>query len=380
MSRGWHAVFGVVLLLMSGVALAHKQSDAYLSLNVSDAGRHIDGQWDIALRDLDFAIGLDTDADGAITWGELKSRRQAIEKYALASLLLASAGGGNSACAIQPRALLTDQHVDGGYAVLRFAAECPEATSAFLIRYTLLVEQDPNHKGLLTLRTPGSEQIHIFTRAAPSHTVQLSSSSTMDTFLSFVRQGVIHIWQGYDHLLFLLTLLLPAVLRREGKRWLARESLRDSLVGIAKIITAFTVSHSITLVAASLGIVALPTRWVESVIALTVLLGALNILFPVVQARMWLVALCFGLVHGFGFASVLGELGLTRANLAIGLLGFNVGVELGQLAVVSILVPLSFVVRTSRFYRTGLVPGGAVAIALLSTYWFALRALDPSLT
>jgi hypothetical protein len=276
--------------------------------------------------------------------------------------------------------LLTDQHVDGGYAVLRFAAACPEPTSAFLIRYTLLFDQDPNHKGLLTLRTPDSEQVHVFTQQAPSQTVDLSNSSTGQTFLSFVRQGVIHIWQGYDHLLFLMTLLLPAVLRREGGRWLARESLRDSLIGIAKIVTAFTVSHSITLVAASLGVVQLPTRWVESVIALTVLLGALNILFPVVHTRMWLVALCFGLVHGFGFASVLSELGLTRANLAVGLVGFNVGVELGQLAVVSVLVPLSFLVRTSRFYRTGLVPGGAVAIALLSTYWFAVRALDPSLT
>ena len=380
MTRRLHALLGVLLLLMSSAVLAHKQSDAYLSLSVTDDGRHVDGQWDIALRDLDFAIGLDTDADGQVTWGELKSRRQAIEKYALSSLVLASAGGGNSTCAIQPRELLTDQHVDGGYAVLRFAAECPESTSAFLIRYTLLFDQDPNHKGLLTLRTPGSEQIHVFTQQARSHTAELSHSSTGDAFLSFVRQGVIHIWQGYDHLLFLLTLLLPAVLRREGNRWLARESLRDSLVGIAKIVTAFTVSHSITLVAASLGVVQLPTRWVESVIALTVLLGALNILFPVVRSRMWVVALCFGLVHGFGFASVLGELGLTKANLAIGLVGFNVGVELGQLAVVGVLVPLSFLVRASKFYRIGLVPGGAVAIALLSTYWFAIRAFDPSLT
>jgi hypothetical protein len=117
---------------------------------------------------------------------------------------------------------------------------------------------------------------------------------------------------------------------------------------------------------------------VESVIALTVLLGALNILFPIVRARLWIAALIFGLVHGFGFASVLGELGLNRSNLAIGLLGFNVGVELGQLVVVGLFVPLSFLFRRTQFYRAGLVPGGAVAIALLSLYWFAVRALGAS--
>lgn len=362
----------ISMLALSATAFAHKESDAYLTLDTTRDATRIDGQWDIALRDLDFAIGLDTDSNGEITWGELKSRRAAIERYALSALSLVADG---NSCEIEPRALLTDQHVDGGYAVLRFEAVCPSTIEQLAVKYTLLFEHDPNHKGLVTVRAAGSEQVHIFTSHSTTQIAQLSDSSSGNTFVSFVQQGIFHIWQGYDHLLFLLTLLLPAVLRREGRHWRANESLRDSLVGIAKIVTAFTVSHSITLVAASLGVVTLPSRWVESAIALTVLLGALNILFPIVRSRLWAVALAFGLVHGFGFASVLGELGLNRSNLAIGLLGFNVGVELGQLAVVGLFVPFSFMFRRTQFYRASLVPAGAVAIALLSLYWFAVRAL-----
>ncbi|MBL8268556.1 HupE/UreJ family protein [Steroidobacter sp.] len=379
MSRYLQSLLGALLLLMSSVVLAHKQSDAYLSLDVLDGGRAIDGEWNIALRDLDFAVGVDTDANGEITWGELKARRTAIEGYALPALELKPADS-NENCSIRPLELLTEQRIDGSYAVLRFRATCPVAASALQIRYSLLFDLDPNHKGLLTLRTPGAEQLHILTLELPAYQADLAHSGTKDTFLAFVRQGVIHIWSGYDHLLFLLTLLLPAVLRRDSNRWVARESLRDSLSGIAKIVTAFTVSHSITLIAASLGVIELPTRWVESAIALTVLLGALNILFPVVHARMWVVALIFGLIHGFGFASVLGELGLNRTNLSIGLVGFNVGVELGQLVVVGAFVPLSFLFRATRFYRSSLMPAGAVVIAILSTYWLASRALDTSLT
>ncbi len=194
-------------------------------------------------------------------------------------------------------------------------------------------------------------------------------------FRSFVTEGIRHIWLGFDHLLFLFTLLLPSVVTRREGQWHARNGLRESGIDILKVVTAFTLAHSLTLSLAALGIIAAPSRIVESMIALTVLIGALNILFPVVQQGRWALALVFGLIHGLGFASVLSGLRLTSSHLLEALVGFNVGVELGQLAIVLVLMPAAFLIRASIFYRRVLLPTGAALIGVLAMYWMLERAL-----
>jgi hypothetical protein len=146
-----------------------------------------------------------------------------------------------------------------------------------------------------------------------------------------------------------------------------------------KVVTAFTLAHSLTLSLAALGMISLPSRVVESTIALTVFLGALNILFPVVKERRWALALGFGLVHGLGFASVLSDLGLTSTHLIEALIGFNVGVELGQLVIVLMLMPAAFLIRDSTFYRHILLPTCSAVIGVLAIYWILTRALPPEL-
>jgi hypothetical protein len=183
-----------------------------------------------------------------------------------------------------------------------------------------------------------------------------------------------HIWIGIDHILFLLALLLPAVLRREGGRWLPAPSYRFAFWDVLAIVTAFTVAHSITLTLATLGWVTLPSRPVESLIAASVVLAAANNVWPLAGGRRWLVAFGFGLVHGFGFAGALAELGLPPGALALSLLGFNVGVELGQLAIVVLFLPLAYALRRTGFYRRGVLVGGSLAIAALAFAWFVQRA------
>jgi HupE / UreJ protein len=145
------------------------------------------------------------------------------------------------------------------------------------------------------------------------------------------------------------------------------------------VVTAFTVAHSITLSLAVTGVVALPSRMVESGIALTVLLGAANNLIPVIRDRRWMVAFAFGLIHGLGFASVLADLGLRGGNLALALVGFNAGVEVGQLSIVLVLVPIAYALRATPFYRRAFMPGGALAIGVVALYWFAMRATGMAL-
>jgi hypothetical protein len=144
------------------------------------------------------------------------------------------------------------------------------------------------------------------------------------------------------------------------------------------IVTAFTVAHSITLTLAVLGIVSLPSRLVESAIALSVVLAALNNLRPVLRRARVAAAFAFGLVHGFGFAGALFELGLPDDALALSLASFNAGVELGQLAIVGMFLPLAFALRATVAYRRVVLRGGSVAIALVAAVWFVERAFDVS--
>lgn len=368
-------------LLWAASAHAHKPSDSYLSLRVTSDSAQLSGQWDIALRDLEHAIGIDMDRDGQITWGELRSRQAAVAQYAFARLGIERDGrDGREACPIAIEQLLTDNHVDGAYAVLRFRATCAAIPEQIAISYSLLFDLDPNHRGLLNLRTPGGTQAFVLSQDKPRLDVALNTVQRWTQVRSFLEEGVWHILHGYDHVLFLCTLLLPAVVLFRNGSWQPRSSLREAMLDIVKVVTAFTLAHSLTLSIAALGWLTLPSRWVESTIAFTVVLGALNNLFPIVTERRWIVAFVFGLIHGFGFASVLSDLGLERGNLAVALFGFNAGIELGQLAIVVVLVPLAYWMRASVVYRRIVMPGGAVAIGIVAAYWFVTRAFDISVS
>jgi hypothetical protein len=367
-------MLAVLLAAWGTPASAHKPSDSYLTLRVAASGSVLEGQWDIALRDLDFVLGLDANRDGAITWGELRAARSRIADYAFTRLALEGIGRGDrSTCPARLTGLLVDEHVDGHYAVLRFSADCGLRPTELAVHYRLLFEVDPTHRGLLRVIGSAGEQAAVLSRGAPRASISVSSPGRWQQFATFVSEGVWHILKGYDHVLFLLTLLFPAVVRYGSRGWEPRASLGDAALEVLQVVTAFTLAHSLTLSLAVLGIVHLPARWVESAIALTVLLGALNNLKPVVVSRRWMVAFAFGLVHGLGFASVLADLGLHGANLTISLLGFNVGVEMGQMLIVLAVLPLAFLLRDTVLYRRTFMPAGSAAIVLLAGYWLVVR-------
>ena len=363
-------------LALAGLAPAHahKPSDSYLALTVAED--KISGQWDVALRDLDFAIGLDADGNGEITWGEVRAKHPEIAAYALARLAVRSDG---APCTIESGAQLIDDHTDGAYTVLPLTLRCPKAPAQLAIDYTLFADLDPQHRGLLNLQALGLTRAAVLGPQAPTQTFELKSISRWSQFIDYGREGVWHIWIGFDHILFLLALLLPAVLIWRGARWQPVETFREAFVGVFKIVTAFTVAHSITLSLATLGFVSLPSRWVESAIAASVVLAALNNVWPVFHGRRWTVAFAFGLIHGFGFASVLADLGLPREALALALVGFNLGVEAGQLAIVAVFLPLAFALRRSAFYRRAVMIGGSLLIATLAGIWLVERVFEVKL-
>jgi hypothetical protein len=365
------ALLVLACLLWSTSVHAHKPSDSYLTLTVDE--NQVAGQWDIALRDLDFAIGLDTNADGVITWSEVQARQKEIDAYALSRLRLSAAG---QACPLRATEHLIDDHTDGAYAVLRFQASCPAIAGSLQVKYQLFFDIDPQHKGLLRLQYQGASITGIFGPDNADQTLSLQAPSRLRQFLDYLREGVWHIWIGYDHILFLLALLLPAVVVREAGRWQAVAAFRSAFWSVLRIVTAFTVAHSVTLTLATLGVISLPSRWVESTIAASVIVAALNNVYPLFRERRWVMAFLFGLIHGFGFASVLTDLGLPQDALVIALVGFNVGVETGQLAIVAGFLPLIYFLRRTWFYRHVLLTGGSILIAILALVWFVERAFD----
>ena len=263
--------------------------------------------------------------------------------------------------------------------MLRFAATCAAAPKTLSVDYRLFFDIDPQHRGLVRLEYQGKTRAGIFSAEQPKQKFTLAELSKWHQFLDYGKEGVWHIWTGFDHILFLLSLLLPAVLVRfplPGGRWQAAGNFRAAFWDVVKVVTAFTLAHSITLSLAALGVVILPSRLVESAIALSVVLAALNNLRPLVFEKRWVIAFCFGLIHGFGFASVLADLGLPPESLLIALIAFNLGVELGQLAIVSVFLPIAYALRASRLYQRGLFAGGSTAIALVATLWLMQRAFN----
>jgi HupE / UreJ protein len=364
-------LLALVLALAASLAHAHKPSDSYLALIAGSEGLH--GQWDIALRDLDYALGLDADGNGEITWGELRAKHADVAAYALARLSLSADG---RRCALAPVEHLVDDHSDGTYEVLRFSIGCGGRLipRKIEVEYNLFADLDPSHRGLLRIQHEGASITAILGPDRPKQQFELAATSRLDQFLAYGREGIWHILIGFDHILFLISLLLPAVFLLNRGNWTPAPRFTPVFWDVLRIVTAFTLAHSFTLSLAALSVVTLPSRLVESTIALSVVLAALNNLWPLVGGRRWAVAFGFGLIHGFGFAGVLADLGLPRDALVLALVGFNLGVEVGQLAIVALFLPVAYGLRHTWIYRRIIFSGGSALIALVAAVWLVERA------
>jgi hypothetical protein len=384
------------LALAAGEAWAHKPSDSYLVLRPADGA--IEGHWDIALVDLDAALGLDADGDGALTWGELRRRERELTTWARGHLGLRTAGGacapasGGALSGGLAGALSIVRHSDGAYARLPLAFAGCAGPGPLVVDYRLFFARDPQHRCIVDVEG-AAPATAVLSAEAPRRAFALAAAGApagRTSLWGFVREGVVHIWGGLDHVLFLMALLLPAVLRRrpppgEGAAargaWTPVAALRPAVVDVARVVTAFTLAHSLTLALAALGVVHAASRIVEPAIAASVALAAVNNVRPLLgggDAR-WGMAFALGLLHGFGFSSVLADVGLPPGRLLPALLGFNLGVELGQLALVALFLPLAYLCRRTVHYRRLALTGGSLAIAALALVWLVERAFAVSL-
>ena len=211
--------------------------------------------------------------------------------------------------------------------------------------------------------------------------------------------GMWHIWIGLDHILFLLALILPAVVRRirETKPqgigikkgvvflkdikndWYPVDKFKSAFWYVLKVITFFTLAHAITLTLVTFELVSLSSRVFESLIALSIAFAAFNNIIPIFKKGDWLIAFIFGLFHGFGFAEILSDIGLNGEYITLSLLGFNLGVELGHIVIIIIALPILFVIRKTRIYKNLLIYG-SIFLIVIALYWFATRLYGINLT
>jgi hypothetical protein len=378
MKRWLQILAALGALAFAPTAAPHAASTAYLDLDVvAGHGNVVALQWAVALRDLDAVLDLDANGDGQLTWSEVTARQADIEALARAVVRVARPDG--SACPLAPDAPRWAQLESGSYLVLPARAACAAPVDRVRVDYRFLAQIDATHRALLT--GPGAaspqplapgQQADVALAASPANDAGAGSAR----FGALLADGIAHILGGPDHLLFLVALLLPAVVTRKDGRWTPRAGLKPAVIEVAWIATAFTVAHSITLGLASFHVVAVPARVIEPLIAATVLTAALNNLRPIVTQRLAAVAFSFGLVHGFGFAEVLAPLALPARDLALALLGFNLGVELGQLAIVACVFALLALARRWRGYPRWVLGAGSAVLALTAATWLVERVFD----
>lgn len=343
---------------MPSIALAHMGSSKSIDAQLTEHGAAL--QVRIDAIDAALALGLPMDA-GA---DELARHDALVRGWLTGGITVTSESGPCTATADE----LTFVERDGKPSVavaLEYA--CPAPLGQLTLRDDTVFSDDPDHQTIVAVAGPTGAEPHVL-RGGEQGLVLGAVPSAGTTFRSFLREGAIHLVGGYDHLLFLLSLVLSAGLLAKAR------GLRRALRDVAVVVTAFTVGHSISLAAATLGLVSLPSQLVETAIAGSIVLVALlNIARPEARvARPWIAGV-FGLVHGFGFSSVLAEVGLPMGQRALALAAFNIGIELAQLAFVGIvMLPLVWAAN-HRAYPRVVVQGGSLAIAICGCVWLVER-------
>jgi HupE / UreJ protein len=360
----------LLLIALPRVADAQNAREAYLTLEVEKTS--LRGEWKVRLLDLEAALQLDANHDGEVTWPEIEHRRADIEGY-LHSHLRILTNGTDPGLGFDK--LIYGTQNGEPFILAQLVVSAPEEISRIGVDYSLFFGRTADYRCLLKIVWL-EEGMHKAVISAHSGVVSFTRESAAGSgFLQSLQEGIWHIWTGYDHILFLIVLLIPAVFQRTASGREAVPDFGSALLRVIVIVSAFTIAHSITLTCAAMQWVRLPTRLVESAIAASIFVAALYNFLPTTAGGRgaWL-AFGFGLLHGFGFAGALSQLGAEGGPLWHTLLAFNLGVEVGQLAIVAVFLPVAYLIRETRFYRAGVVYGGSSMAGLCALFWFWQRA------
>lgn len=349
-------------------AFAHSTSTSFLSLTVPAADEPVALRWDLSLHDIVWIVYIDQDFDGNVTWAEVQASQATLTSALLREIAVTRGG---VACVTSVRDVALAERLEQNYLSVALEARCAQR-GLLGVSGTLFMTGNASQRVLVDAQRGGDTIAGVIGANAPRWD-EPERVSAWRSFVRFIGEGVWHVAIGYDHIAFVLLLLLPSVLRPVDGKWQGQESLGGVARDLLTIITAFTIAHSTTLALAVTETVKLPSQPIEIAIAASIAVaGAINLLPRLSRARLP-IAFGFGLVHGFGFANVLGELDKHGSTLLPLLGGFNIGVEIAQLAIVAAVLPVIYAMRTRPWYSAGIMPFGSCALGAAGLVWMFQR-------
>jgi hypothetical protein len=346
---------GVLLaLLPAPPASAHRTNISISQVRVEGAA--VGYRLVVSAHDLAVAVGIETDLVTPLPRDAFAAREREVASYIAERLRISS----------EDRECRSPAPVIG-YArlpqevVFDLDFRCPSPVATLVIDYNVFFEIDERHRALGAIHTTAGTQEFLLDATLKRIALPIRGTAPPTPWIErasrFVVLGIEHILSGIDHILFVLALLLVA----------------SRFLNLVKVVTAFTIAHSITLALAWHGLVDLPSRLLESAIALSIVYVAFDNLYGNLHAHRWIVAFVFELVHGLGFYAVLSELALASEDALTTLFAFNLGVEMGQLAILSVVFPLLLVSFRRNWYGRAM-KGASAAIAMIASFWFIQRA------
>ncbi|KXJ60391.1 MAG: hypothetical protein AXW14_12610 [Alteromonas sp. Nap_26] len=360
----------IIFLILSTVSFSlypHELSNAYLVLR-GESNEALSGELSLKPEDIGQAAGLDTDNNGKLTWGEVITNQNLAINYIQNHLIIRDS---QSRCSLSIT-LPTMQNISAeSLLVYPLAVNCTHI-GEISVQYSGIISDFPTHKLLTSVTIDDHTNIHVLDSERASITIAALGTASLAQFGEMVFQGIWHIFIGLDHILFLVATLLTVNLQRKNQKWVKALSKKLILKNTIILVSTFTLAHSITLTATALDLIALNSRIVELGIAVSVAFTALNNMYPVIM-RLGFITFGFGLLHGMGFASVFGELNAQSGGLLLNVLAFNLGVEVGQLVIVAMLMPVLLTLRNLRVYAKAIMPVASSIIAVIALNWTLQR-------
>ena len=330
---------------------------------------------DFESDNLENHIHLDTNKNGITSWKEIEAKQEEILHYVLPHMCISTDG---NYCEKDLKSFDLKRRGHQTYIKLEVRLLCAKPENKVKVFYDLFFDEDKEQKAFLSIKEEGGSLPAVLSPRMREVVVALKNTSPFINFRRFMYEGVWHIWLGFDHILFLIMLLVPSVAVYENRRIITQIPLGVSLVSTLKVVTAFSVAHSITLVLSVLDVINVHAQFIEVCIALSVVFAALNNVFVAVSRKLWVLSFGFGLLHGFGFASALKEMLLENKDFGYSLLGFNLGVEVGQIALVISIVPFIYITRNTWFYRYVILYGLSLLTAVVASVWAYERLFNIS--
>jgi len=343
---------------------AHQSRENYITI-VSDAER-LTLQCEIESDNFSKVVAIDDNSNGIVSWRELRVNEDKIVTYLLKSISLTQE---DQKIALRASNYEVYRRDDQSYLRLNLVSGTYDLKKELLLNYQLFFDMDALQR-VFVLSKMGAENVSmLLTPRQRSIVIQGKKQTLLQQSVSFFMEGVWHIWSGYDHLLFLLMLLLPALIEKHEGVYRRSASVKKVFIKVLKIVTLFSLAHSLTLGVAFFDYATINPKIIEIFILISIVITALINILGLTPKRLYILIFTFGLLHGFGFANALNEMTLSQGHVVLTLLGFNLGVEVGQIVLVVAAMPLLYAVAGSKFYHPWVIRAVSSLTVAVSFYW-----------